>query len=125
MEDDDDFDFNFDDLSQEEKDEIEREQKEKNKKLRTSPVFKKAMEVLKTTTALVGSLSDEDKEFYERILMESAYMLAPKIAGAMGSESWILSMQNASIIRYHAEYLLTSTSGLRIFTKAEKDYVQV
>jgi len=83
------------------------------------------MEVLKTTSALVESLSDEDKEFYERTLMESAYTLAPKIAGVMGSESWILSMQNASIIRYHAEYLLTSTSGLRIFTKAEKDYVQV
>lgn len=83
------------------------------------------MEVLKTTTALVESLSDEDKDFYERTLMESAYMLAPKIAGAMGSESWVLSMQNASIIRYHAEYLLTSTSGLRIFTKAEKEYVQV
>jgi len=83
------------------------------------------MEVLKTTSALVESLSDEDKEFHERTLMESAYILAPKIAGVMGSESWILSMQNASIIRYHAEYLLTSTSGLRIFTKAEKDYVQV
>jgi hypothetical protein len=127
MEDDDDFDldFNFDDLSQEEQYEIEKEQKEKSKRVRTSPVFKKAVEVLKTTTALVESLSEKDKEFYASILIESAYMLAPKVAGAMGCESWVLCMQNASIIRYHAEYLLTSTSGLRIFTKAEKDYVQI
>ncbi len=122
---DDDFDFNFDDLSDEEKEEIEKEEREKRQALKNSPVYKKAFEIFDTVSALVESLSDEDKEFYQSILLESSMMLAPKIAGAYGSNSWLICMQNASIIRYHAEYLLTSTSGLRLFTKAQKDYVQL
>ena len=123
--DDNDFNFNFDDLSPEEMKEIEQEQREKNRQLRASPVFKKAKEILDTVTALIESLSEKDRELYESILIESAMMLAPKIAGAMGSENWLISMQNAAIIRYHAEYLLTSTSGLKMFTNAQKEYVQL
>ena len=122
---DDEFNFNFDDLSDEEREEIEKEEREKRKAIKTSPVYKKAFEIYNTVNAIVESLSEEDKEIYKSTLVESAMMLAPKIAGAMGSESWLLSMQNAAIIRYHAEYLHTSTSGLRIFTKAQKEYVQV
>lgn len=121
----DDWDFNYDDLSDEEKDEIEKEQKAKNKAIRTSAIYKKAFEIYNTVNALVESLPEEEKEFQQRILLESAMMLAPKIAGAMSSESWLISMQNASIVRYHAEYLLTSTSGLRMFTKVEKNYVKI
>ncbi len=122
---DDDDNFDFDDLSDEEKDEIEREEREKRKALKTSPIYKKAIEIYNIVNALVESLSVEDKNVYQNILLESSMLLAPKIVGAMGSESWLLSMQNASIIRYHAEYLLTSTAGLRMFTKAEKEYVQL
>ena len=125
MEEDDDFDFNFDDLSDEEKEEIEKQQQEERHALETSPIYIKAFEIYDTVNALVESLSDEDKEFYQSILLESSMMLAPKIAGAFGSNSWLICMQNASIIRYHAEYLHTSTSGLRLFTKAQKEYVQL
>lgn len=125
MEDDDDFDFNFDDLSDEEKEEIEKQQREERQALETSPIYIKAFEIYNTVNALVESLSDDDKEFYQSILLESSMILAPKIAGAFGSESWLICMQNASIIRYHAEYLHTSTSGLRLFTKAQKEYVQL
>ena len=115
----------FDDLSDEEKEEIEKQQREEKQALKTSPVYIKAFEIYNTVNALVESLSDEDKEFYQSILLESSMMLAPKIAGAVGSDSWLICMQNASIIRYHAEYLHTSTSGLRLFTKAQKEYVQL
>lgn len=125
MEDDDDFGFDFDDLSDEEKAEIERQQKEEREALENSPIYIKAFEIYDTVNALVESLSDDDKEFYQSILLESSMILAPKIAGAFGSESWLICMQNASIVRYHAEYLLTSTSGLRLFTKAQKEYVQL
>lgn len=123
--DDDDFDFNLDDLSPEELEELTKEQQRKDKQIKTSPVFIKANDIFDTVTALSESLSEEDREFYESTLIESAMMLSPKIAGAMASESWLLSMQNAAIIRYHAEYLHTSTSGLKMFTKAPKEYVQV
>jgi len=115
-------DFNFDDdFSDDDQDDFEKERNQ----TRSSPLFKKAMEIVNTVSALVESLDDEDKEMYEQLLLESAYILAPKIGGAMGSGSYIICMQNASIIRYHAEYLLTSTSGLKMFTNAKKDYVQV
>lgn len=119
------WDFNYDELSEEEKEELEREEKAKKQAIRTSPVYKKASEIYNTVSALVESLPEKDKEFHQCILLESAMMLAPKIAGAMSSESWLLSMQNAAIVRYHAEYLHTSTSGLRLFSKVEKDYVKV
>ena len=125
MEDNDDFDFNFDDLSDEEKEEIEKQQREEKHALETSPIYIKAFEIYDTVNALVESLTDEDKGFYQSILLESSMMLAPKIAGAFGSDNWLICMQNASIIRYHAEYLHTSTSGLKLFTKAQKEYVQL
>lgn len=120
-----DMDFNFDNLSPEEKEELEKEQQEKDKKIKTHPLFLKANDIYKTVEALIHSLPEEEQEIYASTLMESSMILAPKIAGAIGSESWLLCMQNASIIRYHAEYLLTSTSGLKLFTSAQKDYVQI
>ncbi len=119
------FDFN-DDLSDEEKAEYEKERKEKDKYLKNHPLFKQANEILDTVTALSESIKNADeKEYYSRILIESAMMLAPKIAGAIGSESWLLSMQNAALIRYHAEYLLTSTSGLTMISDVDKSYVKL
>jgi len=124
--DDDDFDFpDFDDLSPEEKEELDKEHQARERRMRNHPLFKKANEVYEVVSALIASLSEEDKEMHEQTLMESSMMLSPKIAGAIGSDSWLICMQNASIIRYHAEYLLTATSGLKMFGKADKNYVQV
>lgn len=124
--DNDDFDFDFDDLSDEEKKELDREMREGDKRMRNHPLFKKANEIYKTVSALVENIPDEDhREIHSGIMMESAMMLAPKLAGAMGSDSWLICMQNASIIRYHAESLLTSTSGLKYMTKTDKDYIRV
>lgn len=123
--DEDDFNFNFDHLSDEEKEEIEKEEKERRKAIKNSSIYLKAFEIFNLVKAIVETLSEEDKEIYENTLLESAMILAPKIAGAMGSESWLLSMQNAAIVRYHAAYLLTSASGLRMFTKAQNEYVQL
>lgn len=43
----------------------------------------------------------------------------------MGSGSWLVCMQNASIIRYHAESLLLFKHTLAEFTKTDKDYIQL
>ena len=129
-EDDDDFDFNYDELSPEEKEEIEREMKEKDDYRRNHPIFKQAKKIFGTVDSLLASFKEESHaEMYGGTMMESAMMLAPKLAGAIGSGSWLLSMQNAALIRYHAEYLLTSTSGLKMFEAEEGEvdanYVQI
>ncbi len=117
----DDDDFNLDDFSDGEDDDFERMQKNK----RHQPIYLKAVDIFRTVEALAASLKGDDKEMYMDTIRESAMMLAPKIAGVIGGDSWVLSMQNASIIRYHAQYLHTSTSGLKVFTKADKDYIKV
>ena len=124
---DDDFNFDFDDLTPEEKEELEEKERKRKAYVNSHPLFLKAKEILETVSALIESFPDEEmKEMYSSTLTESALMLAPKIAGAMGSDSWLISMQNAALIRYHAEYLLTSTSGIQLFFEdADKDYVQV
>jgi hypothetical protein len=117
----DDNDFNDDDFSEEGGDDFERE----IDAFRKSPLFKKAMEIHDIVDALSSSLNDEDAQRYVSSLNESALIIPAKIAGAYGSGSWLICMQNASIIRHHAEYLHTATSGLKMFTKADKQYVKV
>jgi len=119
----DDDDFDFDDLSDEEKAEFEKEQKEKDKRLRNHPLFKKANEILTLVEAIIETLPEDEKEMYGSTLMESALILAPKLAGAMQSDSWLICMQNASLIRYHAEYLLLSNHSLNEIEKADTSYI--
>ena len=123
----DEFNFDFEDLTPEEKEELEQEEKKRKAYINNHPLFMKAQEIPETVSALLESFPEEEmRKMYASTLTESAMMLAPKLAGAMGSNSWLLCMQNASLIRYHAEYLLTSTSGIQLFFEnADKDYVQV
>jgi hypothetical protein len=94
-------------------------------KLKKFPLYVKSMELLETVDALCASMSKEDANIYSSILRESAMMIPPKIAGACGSKSWLICMQNAAIIRYHAEYLTTSTFGLESFTSTDRNYIKV
>lgn len=129
--DDNDFDFDYDDLSPEEKEEIERKIKERNQHRENHPLYLQAKKIYSTVDSLLASFKEgSHAEMYGSTMMESAMMLAPKLAGAMGSESWLLSMQNAVLIRYHSEHLLVSTSGLKMFDGEEEhavdsNYVQI
>jgi hypothetical protein len=123
-EEEDDFDFN-DDMSEEEKKEFDREQKQERKRLKNHPLNIQAKEILHTVIAIVDSIPDKGKEMYRNTMMESAMIIPAKIAGTMGSNSWLLSMQNAALIRHHAEYLLISTNDLKIFTKTDKNYIKL
>lgn len=123
--DNDDFNFDFDDLSPEEKEEIEKEQKETRNRIYKSPLYLKSMEVIEIVSAIIESLPENRKDMYAGTLRDSALMLPPKIASAIGSNSWQICMQNASIIRYHAEYLKISCHGLTAFSNVQKEYAQV
>lgn len=123
--DDDDFNFDPDNMSPEEKEELDKEMKERHKRIYQHPLFKKAKAVDEMVAALIESLPEQAGEMYGSILRESSMMLAPKLAGALGTDSWLLNMQNAAIIRYHAEYLKTSTSGLKMFDDVDVNYTQL
>ena len=98
---------------------------ERDKKIHNHPLFKKAEEVYKIVSALIENFPEEEKEMHAGILMESAMILAPKLAGAIGSDSWLISMQNAAIIRYHAQNLHTATSSMDMENESDQRYVQL
>lgn len=120
------FDFNCDDLSEEEKAELEREQREKEKAVNNHPLYKKADEIYEIASAICEAFPDDSiGSRYKSLLYESAVILGPKIGGAMHSESWVLSMQNAAIIRYHATYLLSQTYSLEAEEEIDINYVKL
>jgi len=116
----DDEDFN-DDLSPGEKEEWENERQ----KRRNHPLLKKAQDILKIVHTLYETADEKDRERYLDSLYQSAIMLGPKIAGALGGGSWQLNMQNAALVRYHASYLLISNHGLETFTKTDPAYIKL
>lgn len=120
---DDNDDFFPDDIDPEEEAEY-RKQRELEKK-NSKALFDKAKGILQTVESLRATLEKEEESEYISTLMESALIIPAKIAGASGSGNWHIYMQNASLIRYHAEYLLVSCHGLREFTSAEESYIKV
>jgi hypothetical protein len=123
--DDEDMDFGFGDMSPEDHERLEREMREKHERIHKHPLFLKAEEIFQTVHTMSETMQQEEREMHMRILLESAMMLAPKILGALSSESWLLSMQNASIVRYHAQYLLTATYSLSEISGVPEEYTQV
>lgn len=126
-EDEDDFgEFNFDDLTPEEKEAFNRKMREEEKMRKNHPMTRQGEEIYRVVTALVESIKDEEeREMFGTTLLESCMIIPAKLAGAIGSESWLVCMQNAAIIRSHAEYILTATSGMRYEADIDQVYVQM
>jgi len=123
--DNDDNDFDPDDFNFSDDDSDDAGFEKEKRDFRKFPLYLKATEILHTVKALCDSLEGDDSEMYSHSLRESSMIIPAKIAGAYGANNWLICMQNASLIRYHAEYLLTSTSGLKAMTKADKSYIKV
>jgi hypothetical protein len=100
------------------------------------PIFIKANELLDLVTEIVKvaetEISDSSKNTEERMfghylqfLMENAYLIPAKIAGAEGVEIYDLKMENAAIIRKAARELLTHSTGLSFNGFKSTDYIQL
>ncbi|MBC7863196.1 MAG: hypothetical protein IAF38_09490, partial [Bacteroidia bacterium] len=101
--------FDSEEPSEEDKRDFEKERKERQNKITGHPVYKQAEEVYRMTEALVASMQPKSKEedydeAMANLLMQSATIICPKLAGAIGSENYTIAMQNAAIIRDNAEY---------------------
>ena len=118
---DDDFDFN-EELSPEENEALERQMQEEERRRKNHPLTRQANEIYAIVSTLVESLPEEEKEMHGELMLESAMVICTKLAGAIGSGSTVYSLQNAAIIRSHAEHLRLSNHSLRMFTSAGEDY---
>lgn len=113
-------------LSDEEKAEMDREQKDDRNRMKDHPLHKKSIEILDIVNTIVDSIPEEERAMHSP-MVESAMMLAPKFAGAFDTDSWLLAMQNAAIMREHAQYIATGTYGFNMFGDGEVDscYVEL
>ena len=126
MNDDEEFDnFNYDELSEEEKREIERELEEEDQRLAAHPLNVQAHEIMHMLDVLLDTCADEDaRERYGSTLRDSAMIIVTKLASGLTSDDYVLSMQKASIIRDHAEYLRLSNHMLNSMEVFDKAYVR-
>jgi hypothetical protein len=91
-----------------------------------SPIMQKAMELVQLTIAL-EKLIPEENEYLQAtrgFMLENAYIIPPKIAGAEGVDLYDLKMENAAIIRKAARELSVQAGSLRFVKEIDaNDYI--
>lgn len=95
----------------------------KRDELKQMPLYQKAEQILKITMGLVEIVPKENEFLQEttvRFMMENAFLIPAKIAGATGAGLYDLKMENATLIRKAARELYVQAGGLR-FEECIKD----
>ena len=117
-----DFD-DFEDFDEEEFDDSEKEDLDAHRKL---PVFQKAEQIALITKALIDTIEDEKDELQVKgLMLENAFVLGAKIAGAEGADIYSIRIENAVIIKHHARELLAQTSLCKQLNLCDPDYLQL
>jgi hypothetical protein len=102
---------------------------EKHKKL---PIYKQSLLIRRLTKAVVEPI-DEDKDELnlKQLMLENAYMISSKIAGAEAGELYSYRLENAFSIKRYANELLTEATlcesmkmGNHKFIQALKDELE-
>lgn len=98
-----------------------------NDQLDNHPLYQKALEILRLTEALVTTIPDDDVflEATKGLMMENAYTIPAKIAGAEGIGLYDLKMEHAALIRRAGRELFVQAGSLKLFDDAEGDYAQL
>lgn len=80
-----------------------------------SPLMQKAMELVQLTLALEKLIPDNNEylQSTSRFMLENAFLIPAKIAGAEGVDLYDLKMENAAIIRKAARELSVQAGSLR------------
>lgn len=93
--------------------------------IHSHPLMKKSMEIVSLCHALVGSLDEARKELYGGMMMEDAAVLSTKFSGAEGVDSYILKMENATIMKVHAKHLNAMTYQLAMEETHAEEHLQL
>ncbi len=124
--DDDDFDMD-DELSDEENEELEQEMERRRHSVKNHPLFKQAKEASHTLETLLetGKQAEDHMESFTSSLTGAMMVLTAKLYAALHSDSYLVCMQNAAIIRNEAEYLRLSSHMLNSSSDYDRAYVSV
>ena len=118
-------DDNFEEMSEEERSDFEMEYNAKRREVQNHPLMRSGQEVFDLLYALIDTIEDDDKQAMFDYLREDASVMLSKIAGAIASESWLISIGNAAVIRQHAYTLFISTHTLGEFTDTDNSYIKL
>lgn len=121
MIDDDDFDFD-EDFSDED---FEKQREEEEQKLKEHPLFIQAHEILHIVDVLMDTADEEAREMHAPLLKESALIICAKLSSVLTSNSYVICMQKAAIVRDHAEYLRLSNHMLDYSDSFDSKYVKM
>lgn len=101
----------------------------KHDELQQMPLYQKAEQILKITMGLVEIVPKENEFLQEttvRFMMENAFLIPTKIAGAVGIGLYDLKMENATLIRKAARELYVQAGSLRFEEDiTDKDYIEL
>ena len=93
---------------------------------RELPVFKKAESIRELTRAIVDTFDkDKDKLMMRELMMENAYIIGAKIAGASAGGFYSLRMEKAMLIKIHARELQAQTSLCKAEKLCNQEYIQL
>lgn len=119
FDDDDDFDFGDEDENAE-------DWQEKKRQVNNHPLMLQAKEILQIVDALIDTCTDaEAADMYGGTLRESAMIVMAKLSSALAIDNYLLCMQNAAIIREHAQYLRLSNHILNMSEGFDERHVEM
>ena len=91
------------------------------------PLFLKGQEILDVVTDILALIEDDNEhlDIIKQFILEDAYMLTAKIAGAEGGDLYDLRMENAAIIRKAARDLMVQNESLEMFGFEHVEYYSI
>ncbi len=99
---------------------INEEEFEKHKRL---PIYLKSLLIRKLTKLVVAPIDEEDEMNLKQLMLEHAYMISSKIAGAEAGELYSYRLENAFSIKRYANELMTEIMLCKSSGLGNQDYI--
>lgn len=99
----------------------------KPEKIYGNELFRKSIDILNLTETICSLLQDGDREaeMTQRMMMENATIVPPKIKGAMAMDAYSLKMENAVIIKVNIMQLKVQLWSCEALHEMERKYLDV
>jgi bacterioferritin-associated ferredoxin len=108
-----------------EEDEEAEEWKNKPKRDKAQALYNQGKQVYVYAKAFCESLTGEMAETTKSLIMQNVIMICPKIVGAEAGDSYVIRMENASVIRTNCRELIVQVGFAGMCGQCNKDYEQV
>ena len=87
------------------------------------PIYKKSLLIRKLTKYVVATIDEDDEMNLHQLMLEHAYMISSKIAGAEAGELYSYRLENALSIKRYANELMTEIMLCESRGFGNQDYI--